>query len=104
MMYELEAVLIAAGITTAIVFVLTIFSFQIKWDFTMLRGILVCIIFVSILFGIIIIFVPQSKYMQMVYGGLGALIISVYLVYGVHVSMSTYIMQEVSWDPALPPL
>ena len=78
MMYELEAVLIAAGITTAIVFVLTIFAFQVrisyqgisifiliyfqtKWDFTMLRGILVCVLFVFILFGIIMIFVPQSK-------------------------------------------
>jgi len=81
MFYEVEAVLIAAGITTAIVFVLTIFAFQTKWDFTMLRGILVCVLFVFILFGIIMIFVPQSKYMQMVYGGLGALIFSVYLVY-----------------------
>merc|ERR1719233_590669 len=103
MMYELEAVLIAAGITTAIVFVLTIFAFQTKWDFTMLRGILVCVLFVFILFGIIMIFVPQSKYMQMVYGGLGALIFSVYLVYGVHVSMSTYIMQEVSLGPCIAP-
>ena len=78
MFYEVEAVLIAAGITTAIVFVLTIFAFQVgipyqggkilifiyfqtKWDFTMLRGILVCVLFVFILFGIIMIFVPQSK-------------------------------------------
>merc|ERR1719233_983529 len=87
LLYETDAVLIAAGITTAIVFALTIFSFQTKWDFTMLRGILVCIIFVSILFGIIIIFVPQSKYMQMVYGGLGALIFSVYLVYDTQMMM-----------------
>merc|ERR1719430_625917 len=103
MFYEVEAVLIAAGITTAIVFVLTIFAFQTKWDFTMLRGILVCVLFVFILFGIIMIFVPQSKYMQMVYGGLGALIFSVYLLYGVHVSMSTYIMQEVSLGPCIAP-
>merc|ERR1719376_161980 len=87
MLYELEAVLIAAGITTAIVFVLTIFAFQTKWDFTMLRGILVCVLFVFILFGIIMIFVPQSKYMQMVYGGLGALIFSVYLVYDTQMMM-----------------
>jgi len=87
MFYEVEAVLIAAGITTAIVFVLTIFAFQTKWDFTMLRGILVCVLFVFILFGIIMIFVPQSKYMQMVYGGLGALIFSVYLVYDTQMMM-----------------
>ena len=121
MMYDVDAVLIAAGITTAIVFVLTIFAFQVsinfyndktshfyylqtKWDFTMLRGILVCVLFVFLIFGIIMIFVPQNKYdflsimtmlsmivdryMQMVYGGLGALIFSVYLVYDTQVSIS----------------
>ena len=121
MLYDVDAVLIAAGITTAIVFILTIFAFQViicyqgdntsnfycfqtKWDFTMLRGILVCVLFVFILFGIIMIFVPQSKYdllstmsllcmivyryMQMVYGGLGALIFSVYLVYDTQVKYS----------------
>ena len=44
-----------------------------------------------------------DRYMQMVYGGLGALIFSVYLVYGVHVSMSTYVMQEVSLGPCIAP-
>jgi len=87
MMYDVDAVLIAAGITTAIVFVLTIFAFQTKWDFTMLRGILVCVLFVFLIFGIIMIFVPQNKYMQMVYGGLGALIFSVYLVYDTQMMM-----------------
>merc|ERR1719347_2312086 len=87
MLYDVDAVLIAAGITTAIVFVLTIFAFQTKWDFTMLRGILVCVLFVFLIFGIIMIFVPQNMYMQMVYGGLGALIFSVYLVYDTQMMM-----------------
>lgn len=87
MLYETEAVMIATGITTAIVFVLTIFAFQTKWDFTMLRGILVCVLFVFLIFGFIMIFVPQNKYMQMVYGGLGALIFSVYLVYDTQMMM-----------------
>jgi len=87
MLYETEAVIIAAGITTAIVFILTIFAFQTKWDFTMMRGILVCVVFVFFIFGIIMIFVPQNKYMQMVYGGIGALIFSVYLVYDTQMMM-----------------
>merc|ERR1719495_2408581 len=87
MFYEVEAVLIAAGITTAIVFVLTIFAFQTKWDFNMLRGILVCVLFVFLIFVFIMIFVPQNKYMQMVYGGVGALIFSVYLVYDTQMMM-----------------
>eukprot|EP00092_Neocalanus_flemingeri_P001981 GFUD01002114.1.p1 GENE.GFUD01002114.1~~GFUD01002114.1.p1 ORF type:complete len:315 (+),score=50.06 GFUD01002114.1:45-989(+) len=87
MLYETDAVIIAAGITTAIVFVLTIFAFQTKWDFTMLRGILLCVLFVFLLFGIIMIFVPRTKYTQMAYGGIGALIFSVYLVYDTQMMM-----------------
>jgi len=87
MMYDTEAVMIAAGITTAIVFVLTIFAFQTKWDFTMMRGILICVLFVFCIFGIIMIFLPPSRYLSMVYGGIGALIFSVYLVYDTQMMM-----------------
>ena len=44
-------------------------------------GILVCILFGLMIFGIVMIFVPYNKYLQMVYGGAGALIFSLYLVY-----------------------
>jgi len=87
MLYETEAVMIAAGITTAIVFCLTIFAFQTKWDFTMLRGILFCVLMVFFIFGIIMCFIPSTKYTQMVYGGIGALIFSVYLVYDTQMMM-----------------
>ena len=50
-------------------------------------GILVCILFGLMIFGIVMIFVPQNKYLQMVYGGVGALLFSMYLVYDTQMMM-----------------
>lgn len=80
MIYTTESVIIAAGITTLIVFFLTIFAFQTKIDFTMCRGVMGCILFVFLIFGLIMIFVPSNRYMDIIYGCAGALIFSVYLV------------------------
>jgi len=81
MKYDTDAVIIAAGITTVIVFSLTIFAFQTKVDFTMMGGMLLCVLVVFMLFGLVAIFLPQSRTLHMVWGALGALIFSVYLVY-----------------------
>ena len=48
-------------------------------------GILVCLLMGLMIFGIVMIFVPYSKYMQMVYGGAGAILFSFYLVYDTQV-------------------
>ena len=53
----------------------------------MMGGILVCILFGLMIFGIVMIFVPYNKYLQMVYGGAGALIFSLYLVYDTQMMM-----------------
>jgi len=87
MLYDVEAVLIAVGITTGIVLALTVFAFQTKWDFTAMGGILVCLLMGLMIFGIVMIFVPYSKYMQMVYGGAGAILFSFYLVYDTQMMM-----------------
>jgi len=87
MRYETDAVIIAAGITTLIVFALTIFAFQTKIDFTMMGGMLMCVLLVFMLFGIVAIFVPQSRTLHMVWGALGALIFSIYLVYDTQMMM-----------------
>jgi len=86
-LYETDSVIMAAGATALIVFFLTIFAFQTKIDFTACRGALGCVLFVFIIFGIGMIFIPPSKTMDMVYGGLGALIFSVYLVYDTQMMM-----------------
>merc|ERR1712013_427973 len=70
----------AAGITALIVFFLTIFAFQTKVDFTMFRGIMGCVLFVFIIAGLIMLFVPYGRTTDIIYGAAGALIFSVYLV------------------------
>ena len=50
-------------------------------------GILVCLLFGLMIFGIVMIFIPYSKYMQMVYGGAGAILFSFYLVYDTQMMM-----------------
>jgi len=79
-LYSTESVVIAAGITALIVFFLTIFAFQTKIDFTMFRGIMGCVLFVFIIAGLVMLFVPISRTTDIIYGAIGALIFSVYLV------------------------
>ena len=72
---------------------------QTKVDFTMMGGMLLCVLVVFMLFGLVAIFLPQSRSLlklfcrqlvsrtlHMVWGALGALIFSVYLVYDTQVS------------------
>ena len=84
MLYEGEVVLIAAAATAGIVIALTAFSFQTRIDFTILRGLMVCVLFVFILFGLLIsIFAATGgniRIVNLVYAAIGVLIFSVYLV------------------------
>ncbi|XP_033207346.1 protein lifeguard 1 isoform X3 [Belonocnema kinseyi] len=84
--YKSEEVLFAVGLTAAVCFGLTIFAFQTKWDFTALNGILFVALILFMLFGIIAMFFP-GKTMSLVYGSIGALLFSVYLVYDTQLMM-----------------
>ncbi|XP_012284679.1 protein lifeguard 1 isoform X2 [Orussus abietinus] len=85
-LYKAEEVLMAVGITAAICLALTIFAFVTKIDFTVLHTILFMSVFVLLLFGILAIIFP-GKIMSLVYGSLGALLFSVYLVYDTQMMM-----------------
>ena len=77
-LYDTESVIIAAGVTALIVFFLTIFAFQVtnlelyncltlnnfqtKIDFTLCRGVMGCILFVFLICGLILLFVPSGRY------------------------------------------
>ncbi|XP_073946796.1 protein lifeguard 2-like [Choristoneura fumiferana] len=78
--FEFQEVMIAGGITFAIVVALTIFAFQTKLDFTLLSGSLLCVLLVFTLFGFAMIFSPFPK-LRLVYTAVGVLIMCVYLVY-----------------------
>lgn len=79
-------VLLAVGITAAVVVGLTIFAFQTKWDFTMCGGILFVAVIILFLFGLIAMFFP-GKTMTLVYSSCGAILFSVYLIYDTQMMM-----------------
>ncbi|CAG9821594.1 unnamed protein product [Phaedon cochleariae] len=84
--YDAQAVVMAAGITAAVCFGLTLFAFQTKWDFTVMGGILFVAVLILFIFGIVAIIV-KNQIVQMIYASLGALIFSVYLVYDTQLMM-----------------
>lgn len=85
--YDVDAVMMAVGITAAVCLALTIFALQTKWDFTAMGGILLCATVVLLLFGIILMIIGTSKVMTLVYASLGALLFSIYLVYDTQLMM-----------------
>ena len=107
MLYDGEDVMIALGITALLVIFLTAFAFQVnsiicnvsntdlrlilqtKIDFTLCRGVLACVLFVFVLFGLGIAILPllgvNIQILHLVYSAIGVLIFSVYLIYDTQV-------------------
>jgi len=79
--YNVNEVLMAVGVCAAITFALTIFAFQTKIDFTAMGGVLIAVLMVFVLFGLIAIFLPQSRTLRLVYASIGAIIFSLYIIY-----------------------
>ncbi|XP_063222034.1 protein lifeguard 2-like [Bacillus rossius redtenbacheri] len=77
--FEGDAVLMAVGATAAVCFGLTLFAFQTKWDFTVLRGALLGGLIILFIFGIVVMFFP-GRLMMLIYSSLGAFLFSLYLV------------------------
>merc|ERR1712029_926248 len=72
--YDANEVLMAVGVCTAITLALTVFAFQTKVDFTAMGGVLIAVLMVFILFGLIAIFLPNSRTLNLVYASIGAII------------------------------
>jgi len=84
--YTLPSVLLAAGITAAMFFMLTAYACFTKTDFTGLGPYLFCALFGLIAFGLaltLVSFFCSSCYplMQIIYAGIGAILFSMYIVY-----------------------
>jgi len=64
---------------------------QTKIDFTMCGGILFCVLFVFILFGLLMAILPlmgvDIELLHLVYCGIGVLIFSIYLIYDTQMMM-----------------
>jgi len=84
--YNKDEVLMAVGITAAVVLGLTIFAMQTKWDFTMCSGGLFVVLIVLLVFGILAIFI-HNRIVDIIYASLGALVFSLYLVFDTQLMM-----------------
>lgn len=78
--------MLAVSITAFVCFGLTIFAFQTKWDFTVLRGVLMVLLIVLIIFGFVAMFV-HTKMITLIYASCGALLFSFYLIYDTQMMM-----------------
>jgi len=85
--YEVDAVLIAVGITAGVTFALTIFAFQTKIDFTACGGALCALLVIFMIAGIVLMFLPKTKWMMVGFGSAGALIFSLYIIYDTQLMM-----------------
>merc|ERR1719234_900811 len=79
--YDSNEVLMAVGVCAAVTLALTIFAFQTKIDFTAMGGVLIAVLMVFFLFGLIALFLPQSRTLKLVYASIGAIIFSLYIIY-----------------------
>jgi FtsH-binding integral membrane protein len=79
--YDTQTVLWAALMTCGCVFGLTLFAFQTKYDFTMFGGILCSICLVFLMSMMVFFWFPMSHTVNLVYSGLGALLMCFFIVY-----------------------
>ena len=73
--------LLAVGICAVLCFALTLFAFQTKIDFTAIGGILFVAVIILFIFGIIMIFFREVKFLRVAYACFGAFLFSIYLIY-----------------------
>ncbi|XP_053606659.1 protein lifeguard 1-like [Plodia interpunctella] len=78
--YNVDSVMIAVGITAAVVLSLTLFALQTKYDFTGMGGSLLCALVILLMMGIMCPIMP-NKTLNILYASIGALIFSLYIVY-----------------------
>lgn len=78
---ELDVVVKALLLTLVIFVGLTLFAFQLTYDFTQWQGVLGMLLWALLGFGLVMMFFPgQLLTVEMVYAGLGALIFAVYVI------------------------
>jgi len=85
--YDTEAVLIAVGATAAVVLALTLFAFQTKLDFTTCGGMLLVVLVIFVVAGLLMSFMPVTRYAIIGYGCAGAVIFGLYIVYDTQLMM-----------------
>jgi FtsH-binding integral membrane protein len=92
--YDSAIVLQALLITLGMFVALTLFACQTKYDFTSWMPYLFGGLWFLILFGIVAIFIPYKSTVELIYGGLGALIFSGYILVDTQLIMRHYHVEE----------
>lgn len=94
-MVETDVVLQAFFLTLVVFIGLTLFAFQTKYDFISWQGFASMGLWILIGMGFMFVFFPaQSSGMQMVYGGLGVAVFSVYIVIDTQKIMKTAHLED----------
>jgi len=81
--YTAQSIVLAAGMTTAICGSLIVFAMQTKHDFTGFGPYLFTLLCVFVFTGLLLVFFPYSRPVEIVYSSLGVLLFSFYLVHDV---------------------
>lgn len=92
--YESRIVIQALVITLGIFVFLTLFAMQSKYDFTAWQPYLFGALWILVIFGFIYSFFPGGKTMELVYGGVAALIFSGYILVDTQLVMRHYHVEE----------
>lgn len=92
--YQAGVVLQALVITLGVFIALTLFACQTKYDFTNWMPYLFGALWFLILFGFVSIFFKHNSTMELVYGGLGALIFCGYILVDTQLVMRHYHVEE----------
>uniref|UniRef100_UPI00358E294D protein lifeguard 2-like isoform X1 n=1 Tax=Myxine glutinosa TaxID=7769 RepID=UPI00358E294D len=82
--YTTQSVVLCLGLTALVCFSVTLFCFQTKYDFTSCHGLLYSLLMVVFLTGLVACFTIPFGYLpwlQTIYGGLGALLFTLFLVF-----------------------
>lgn len=92
--YEVRVVVQALVLTLGIFVALTLFACQTKYDFTDWMPYLFGALWFMILFGFVAAFIPFNSTLEIVYGVLGALIFSGYILVDTQLVMRHYHVEE----------
>ncbi|CAI7570791.1 unnamed protein product [Penicillium pancosmium] len=92
--YEVQVVVQALVLTLGIFVALTLFACQTKYDFTDWMPYLFGALWFMILFGFVAAFIPFNSTLEIVYGVLGALIFSGYILVDTQLVMRHYHVEE----------
>ena len=97
-MYQPQSVMIAASLTAGATLGLSLYACFTKRDFTMFGGALVSLLLVMIMSSFLFMFIPMNNTINIVYGGIGAFIMCLFIVYDTQLMLGGKHKYAISMD------